>query len=105
MNATTHGIANPFAKPRNYESTQNARNNNREEGKLKCLNMYDVRLYDDSPACGMNWPPDLPEMYTYLRVSNAYGELQPKRGVVLSLARRVSHAYTSHDRTTWHSIY
>ncbi|KAJ3555877.1 hypothetical protein NM688_g2335 [Phlebia brevispora] len=37
------------------------------DGKPKCLNMYDVRLYDDSPACGMNWPPDLPDMYTYLR--------------------------------------
>ena len=43
----------------------------REEGKPKCLNMYDVRLYDDSPACGMNWPPDLPAMYTYLRVRTA----------------------------------
>ena len=42
-----------------------------EEGKMKCLNMYDVRLYDDSPACGMNWPPDLPAMYTYLRVRTA----------------------------------
>lgn len=40
----------------------------REDGHLKCMNMYDVRLYDDSPACGMNWPPDLAPMYTYLRV-------------------------------------
>ncbi|THG98100.1 hypothetical protein EW026_g4029 [Hermanssonia centrifuga] len=37
------------------------------DGKLKCLNMYDVRLYDTSPECGMNWPPDLPAIYTYLR--------------------------------------
>lgn len=33
----------------------------------QCLNMYDVRLYDEHPACGMNWPPDLPHVYTYLR--------------------------------------
>ncbi|KAI0691379.1 alpha/beta-hydrolase [Cytidiella melzeri] len=36
------------------------------DGKLRCLNIYDVRLYDDSPQCGMNWPPDLADMYTYL---------------------------------------
>ena len=41
----------------------------RENGKDMCLNIYDVRLYDEEPACGMNWPPDLKHMYTYLRVS------------------------------------
>lgn len=30
--------------------------------------MYDVRLYDEMPACGMNWPPDLTEVTTYLGV-------------------------------------
>ena len=29
--------------------------------------MYDVRLSDSYPACGMNWPPDLKHMYTYLQ--------------------------------------
>ena len=33
------------------------------------MNVYDVRLTDDWPACGMNWPPDLPDLYAYLRVS------------------------------------
>ncbi|KAJ1035316.1 hypothetical protein NDA13_000736 [Ustilago tritici] len=32
-----------------------------------CINMYDVRLSDTSPACGMNWPLTLSEMYDYLR--------------------------------------
>lgn len=36
-------------------------------GKSICLNVYDVRLTDDWPACGMNWPPDLPDIYKYLR--------------------------------------
>ena len=27
------------------------------------------RLTDEHPACGMNWPPDLKEMYEYLPVS------------------------------------
>jgi carboxypeptidase D len=34
-----------------------------------CMNVYDVRLMDDWPACGMNWPPDLTEVYDFLRVS------------------------------------
>ncbi|KAH9045309.1 alpha/beta-hydrolase [Lactarius pseudohatsudake] len=32
-----------------------------------CLNIYDVRLKDQSPACGMNWPADLKNITTYLR--------------------------------------
>lgn len=31
----------------------------------QCLNMYDVRLRDDS-SCGMNWPPDLTSVTPYL---------------------------------------
>ncbi|KAH9948790.1 alpha/beta-hydrolase [Amylocystis lapponica] len=36
------------------------------DGKDMCVNIYDVRLEDTSPACGMNWPPDLKDIYTYL---------------------------------------
>ncbi|KAK4455746.1 Alpha/Beta hydrolase protein [Podospora aff. communis PSN243] len=36
-------------------------------GKLQCYNMYDIRLKDDFPACGMNWPPDLTSVTPYLR--------------------------------------
>lgn len=32
----------------------------------QCVNMYDIRLRDDS-SCGMNWPPDLTEVTPYLR--------------------------------------
>ncbi|KAI8458931.1 putative carboxypeptidase KEX1 precursor [Phakopsora pachyrhizi] len=31
-----------------------------------CLNMYDVRLVDTYPACGMTWPPELSEITPYL---------------------------------------
>lgn len=31
----------------------------------QCLNMYDIRLRDDS-SCGMNWPPDLSNVTPYL---------------------------------------
>lgn len=33
----------------------------------ECYNMYDVRLKDSYPACGMNWPPDLKTVTPYLR--------------------------------------
>ncbi|KAI0307074.1 carboxypeptidase KEX1 [Multifurca ochricompacta] len=32
-----------------------------------CLNVYDVRLKDERPACGMNWPIDLKNITSYLR--------------------------------------
>ncbi|KZT05556.1 alpha/beta-hydrolase [Laetiporus sulphureus 93-53] len=37
------------------------------DGKEMCVNIYDVRLEDEAPACGMNWPSDLPAMYDYLK--------------------------------------
>lgn len=36
-------------------------------GKDDCFNMYDIRLKDVFPSCGMNWPPDLAEVTPYLR--------------------------------------
>ncbi|KAG8960390.1 Cell death protease [Tulasnella sp. 419] len=36
-------------------------------GKTMCLNVYDIRLSDEWPACGMNWPPDLSAVTQYLR--------------------------------------
>ena len=33
----------------------------------RCVNMYDVRLDDTYPSCGMNWPPDLKHITPYLR--------------------------------------
>ena len=35
--------------------------------RMDCLNMYDVRLWDDYPSCGMNWPGDLVYVTPYLR--------------------------------------
>ena len=36
-------------------------------GEYVCWNMYDVRLDDTYPSCGMNWPPDLSYVGPYLR--------------------------------------
>jgi carboxypeptidase D len=35
--------------------------------EIECYNMYDVRLRDTFPSCGMNWPPDLAQVTPYLR--------------------------------------
>ncbi|KAI9739446.1 MAG: Cell death protease [Claussenomyces sp. TS43310] len=37
------------------------------DGTMQCYNMYDVRLKDSYPSCGMNWPPDLVNVTPYLR--------------------------------------
>ncbi|KAJ5622841.1 hypothetical protein N7490_011446 [Penicillium lividum] len=33
----------------------------------ECMNVYDIRLKDAWPACGMNWPPDLTFISPYLQ--------------------------------------
>ncbi|RDB19792.1 Pheromone-processing carboxypeptidase KEX1 [Hypsizygus marmoreus] len=40
--------------------------NKKVKDKDMCLNIYDVRLHDEAPACGMNWPPDIHPITTYL---------------------------------------
>jgi carboxypeptidase D len=37
------------------------------QGDDACINMYDVRLKDSYPSCGMHWPPDLEFVTPYLR--------------------------------------
>jgi carboxypeptidase C (cathepsin A) len=40
----------------------------RENDTTMCINIYDVRLDDTSPACGMNWPPGMPAVKKMLAV-------------------------------------
>lgn len=40
-----------------------------------CLNVYDVRLKDEIPACGLNWPTDLTNITSYLRRPDVLGAL------------------------------
>lgn len=41
--------------------------NKKQGNDQDCINMYDVRLRDTYPSCGMNWPPDLVNVTPYLR--------------------------------------
>ncbi|KAF9450159.1 pheromone-processing carboxypeptidase KEX1 [Macrolepiota fuliginosa MF-IS2] len=34
--------------------------------KMMCINIYDVRYDDENPACGMNWPPEIHDITSYL---------------------------------------
>ncbi|KAH0587996.1 Cell death protease [Termitomyces sp. 'cryptogamus'] len=36
------------------------------DDKDMCLNIYDVRFFDTKPDCGMNWPPDIHNITTFL---------------------------------------
>jgi len=35
-------------------------------GKDMCINIYDIRYDDTHPDCGMNWPPDIKFITSYL---------------------------------------
>ena len=43
----------------------------RSEKAGLCVNVYDVRLKDKIPACGLNWPTDLTNITSYLRVRSS----------------------------------
>ncbi|KAI5893580.1 alpha/beta-hydrolase [Schizophyllum commune H4-8] len=43
--------------------------------KQMCMNIYDVRLDDTAPACGMNWPPDIKPITEYLDRSDVVSAL------------------------------
>ncbi|THV50695.1 hypothetical protein BGAL_0140g00180 [Botrytis galanthina] len=45
------------------------------DGNMQCYNMYDVRLKDSYPSCGMNWPPDLVNVTPYLRRTDVVAAL------------------------------
>jgi len=51
------------------ETTDKKANRNQQ-----CLNMYDIRLRDDS-SCGMNWPPDLATVTPYLHRTDVIAAL------------------------------
>ena len=46
----------------------------------RCVNMYDVRLDDDYPSCGMAWPPDLATVTPYLRRQDVIEALHINKG-------------------------
>lgn len=48
--------------------------------KWECFNMYDVRLKDSFPSCGMNWPADLKTVTPYLHRQDVLDALHVSPG-------------------------
>jgi carboxypeptidase D len=48
--------------------------------KWECFNMYDVRLKDSFPSCGMNWPVDLKQVTPYLQRQDVIDALHVSPG-------------------------
>lgn len=48
--------------------------------KYECFNMYDVRLKDSFPSCGMNWPVDLKDVTPYLQRKDVLDALHVSAG-------------------------
>jgi carboxypeptidase D len=68
----------------------------------RCTNMYDIRLTDDYPSCGMAWPPDLVHVTPYLQrtdVTNAIHINSDKRTGWTECSGSVSSAFrASHSK-------
>ncbi|KAJ9613010.1 Cell death protease [Cladophialophora chaetospira] len=66
----------------------------------KCYNMYDIRLQDNWPSCGMAWPPDLETVTPYLRQQNVLDALHinpDKRTGWVECAGAVSSAFRARN--------
>lgn len=66
----------------------------------QCRNMYDVRLTDSYPSCGMNWPPDLEYVKPYLRRSDVTSALHinpDKKTGWVECNGQVGQAFNAHN--------
>lgn len=79
------------------EILRNTQQNNKDSA---CLNMYDVRLRDSYPSCGMNWPPDLEFVKPYLRRDDVLAALhvnKDKKTGWVECNNQVSSAFTARN--------
>lgn len=77
-------------------------------GQEHCLNMYDIRLSDVYPACGMSWPPTLQATYDYLRREDVrkalHVDAKHRPEAWRECDKRVSAALDAHGRNSSASI-
>ncbi|TWU72544.1 Cell death protease [Metarhizium rileyi] len=71
-------------------------------GDQACINMYDVRLRDSAPSCGMNWPPDLKNVGPYLRDPQVISALNidPQRNTGWQECNSMVHASLKNQNST-----
>ncbi|KAF9130889.1 Cell death protease [Mortierella sp. 14UC] len=67
----------------------------------KCINQYDIRLTDEFPDCGLNWPYELPLMNVYLNRPDVKAALHATAGNQHweECSRRVGSALQNDDST------
>ncbi|KAI8049110.1 Alpha/Beta hydrolase protein [Gilbertella persicaria] len=54
-----------------------------KEGKLRCINMYDIRLKEEShPECGLSWPYELDDVTRYLRQSEVKTAIHAEKQIL-----------------------
>ncbi|KAG0297304.1 Cell death protease [Linnemannia gamsii] len=70
-------------------------------GTNQCVNQYDIRLLDQYPECGLNWPYELPLMSVYLNREDVKKALHVNTGTIHwdECSRRVSIALQQDDST------
>ncbi|WFD27680.1 carboxypeptidase D [Malassezia nana] len=78
-------------------------------GEQRCINMFDLRLNDSAPACGMNWPPEVHAMGAYLKRSDVRlalhvdSRLQPEAWVECN--SRIGHTIRAAARSEEASVH
>ncbi|CAO3664035.1 unnamed protein product [Rhizopus stolonifer] len=54
-----------------------------EEGKMVCMNLYDIRMKDEPyPECGLSWPYELPDVTKYLRLDEVKKAIHAEKQVL-----------------------
>ncbi|KAK3846080.1 MAG: serine carboxypeptidase [Linnemannia gamsii] len=72
-----------------------------KKDSTKCVNQYDIRLTDEFPDCGLNWPYELPLMKVYLNRPDVRAALHATAGNLSweECSRRVGTALQHDDST------
>jgi carboxypeptidase D len=70
---------NPILRQISYNGAMNNHYPNNEGGR--CVNVYDVRLDDTLPDCGINWPPDLKYVKSYLHRQDVMSSIHVDRKI------------------------
>ncbi|AGO10956.1 AaceriAFR549Wp [[Ashbya] aceris (nom. inval.)] len=110
QNAVNHGPAKGFSHPECESILPKLLNSIPGPGgpAQQCINMYDIRLRDVFPSCGMNWPADLPNVHKFFGTPGVLEALHVDPEVAgpwEECKSRVSQALTNaHSRPSVHLI-
>ena len=61
-----------------------------------CYNVYDLRLNDTRPECGMNWPDSVSNMTRYMQRQDVYNALNIQPGKIPKVWTECDNAVSRH---------